>query len=64
MGMPPHRFLLGKRVGRAMELLVHTDQSLGEIAAACGFADQSHLTRVFSRTVGVSPGRWRQQRAE
>lgn len=64
MGMPPHRFLLGKRVGRAMELLVHTEQSLGEIAAACGFADQSHLTRVFSRTVGVSPGKWRQQRTD
>ncbi|WP_423066192.1 helix-turn-helix domain-containing protein [Devosia sp. CN2-171] len=62
MGMPPHRFLLGKRVGRAMELLTHQEIPLSEIAVACGFADQSHLTRVFSRTVGVSPGRWRQQR--
>ncbi|WP_407060322.1 AraC family transcriptional regulator [Burkholderia ubonensis] len=24
-----------------------------------GFADQSHLTRTFSRVTGVSPGRWR-----
>ncbi|MGB5182647.1 MAG: AraC family transcriptional regulator, partial [Xanthobacteraceae bacterium] len=30
-----------------------------DVALACGFADQSHLTRVFTRMVGVSPGAWR-----
>jgi AraC-like DNA-binding protein len=30
-----------------------------DVALACGFADQSHLTRVFTRSVGVSPGAWR-----
>jgi AraC family transcriptional regulator len=29
------------------------------VALACGFADQSHLTRVFARMVGESPGAWR-----
>jgi AraC family transcriptional regulator len=29
------------------------------IAQACGFADQSHFARVFTRRVGLSPGAWR-----
>jgi AraC family transcriptional regulator len=33
--------------------------SLSDVAAACGFADHSHLTRVFTRQVGVSPSTWR-----
>ncbi|MDB5496304.1 MAG: helix-turn-helix transcriptional regulator, partial [Phenylobacterium sp.] len=33
--------------------------SLSMIALACGFADQSHFTRVFTRRVGLSPGAWR-----
>lgn len=60
-GTPPHRWLLERRVDRAMELLQGPD-GLGEIALACGFADQSHLTRVFGRRVGVSPAAWRRER--
>jgi AraC family transcriptional regulator len=33
--------------------------SLSDVALTCGFANQSHLTRVFTRMVGVSPGAWR-----
>jgi N-acetylmuramoyl-L-alanine amidase len=36
---------------------------LAEIALACGFADQSHFTRVFSQRVNVSPGVWRREQA-
>ena len=43
------RTLLGEGVG------------LSEAAAACGFADQSHLNRVFKRLMGVAPGRYRAQ---
>jgi len=32
---------------------------LADIALLCGFTDQSHFTRVFSRSEGYSPGRWR-----
>jgi AraC family transcriptional regulator len=32
------------------------------VALDCGFSDQSHFTRVFSRTVGTSPGTWRRIR--
>lgn len=61
VGAPPHRWLLLQRVQRARSLLRNADRSLGEIAAACGFADQSHFTRVFTGIVGISPGAWRKQ---
>jgi len=60
-GMPPHQWLQRHRVENAKSLLVKTDASIAEIAASCGFADQSHLTRVFSRQTGESPAAWRRQ---
>jgi AraC family transcriptional regulator len=60
-GMPPHRWYLMQRVKRAKELLHGTKMTIAEIALACGFADQSHLTRVFSKAFGMSPGVWRRQ---
>jgi len=61
-GLPPHRWLLHHRVERAKELLQRKALSLADIAAFCGFADQSHFTRVFTRIVGASPGSWRRYR--
>ena len=58
-GQTPHRWLLDRRVEHAKRLLVTSALPLAEIAAACGFADQSHLTRVFSQIVGAGPGAWR-----
>ena len=58
-GQPPHRWLLHRRAERAKDLLRDTDATLAETALACGFADQSHFSRVFTRVVGVSPGAWR-----
>jgi AraC family transcriptional regulator len=60
-GMPPHRWLLVQRVNRAKELLRATNTPIVEIALTCGFSDQSHLTRVFSKTFRISPGAWRRQ---
>jgi AraC family transcriptional regulator len=60
-GEPPHQWLLRQRIARAKDLLRLPQLSLAEIAAACGFADQSHLTRVFGKLVGATPGRWRQR---
>jgi len=56
VGKPPHRFLVERRVARAHALLVHTRLPLADIAAQCGFADQTHLTKVFRRVLGVTPG--------
>jgi AraC family transcriptional regulator len=58
-GVPPHRWLTKQRVERAKELLRDPGRELSDIAQLCGFVDQSHLTRVFSRSEGYSPGRWR-----
>jgi AraC-like DNA-binding protein len=61
VGTPPHRWLLLQRVLKAKSLLRDAERSLSDIASACGFADQSHFTRVFTRIVGASPGAWRKQ---
>jgi AraC family transcriptional regulator len=61
-GRPPHRWFLEQRIETAQGLLLNSQMSLGEIAEACGFSDQSHLTRVFARMVGISPGAWRRAR--
>jgi AraC family transcriptional regulator len=61
-GMSPHRWLMKRRVDRAKELLLIGKIELAEIAAICGFFDQSHLTRVFARFEGCAPGKWRRQR--
>lgn len=58
-GVAPHNWLLTHRVDVAKETLRNTQLSLSEVALVCGFADQSHLTRVFTSMVGVSPGAWR-----
>lgn len=58
-GVPPHRWLLKRRVDRARDLLMNSTLSLSDVAFSCGFADQSHFTRVFTAMVGASPGVWR-----
>jgi AraC-like DNA-binding protein len=58
-GVPPHRWLLDRRVERAKELLPNSKLSLSDVALACGFGDQSHFTRTFTATVRLSPGVWR-----
>jgi AraC family transcriptional regulator len=58
-GQPPHRWLMEQRIEKAKQLLVDTPLSLAQIAQRCGFADQSHFTRVFAQLVQSSPGQWR-----
>jgi AraC family transcriptional regulator len=62
MGMSPHRYLVQVRVNSARSLLTAGagGRSLAEIAAAVGFADQSHLTRHFKRMLGITPKQLRQ----
>ena len=55
MGATPHAYLMQHRVKRAKEMIL-AGPSLADTAVACGFADQSHLTRVFSRQTGLTPG--------
>ncbi len=57
-GMSPHRWLVNARIEHAKALL-KTSQPLRSIALACGFCDQSHLTRAFRRATGMTPAAWR-----
>jgi AraC-like DNA-binding protein len=61
-GAPPYRWLQTRRIERAKTLLGDTKRPLAEIALECGFTEQSHFTKVFTRLVGVSPGAWRRLR--
>ncbi|QCP53647.1 helix-turn-helix transcriptional regulator [Trinickia violacea] len=58
-GRTPHQWLLEHRVTQARQLIEATDMTLTEIAVACGFADQSHLNRMFVKYFGRAPGAWR-----
>jgi AraC family transcriptional regulator len=58
-GLTFFRYINQRRIERAQEMMVMTDQPLCQIAEQCGFADQSHFTRVFRRLVGPSPALWR-----
>jgi AraC family transcriptional regulator len=63
-GLAPHRWLLKRRVTRAKEMLYKTKTPISEIAAECGFSDQGHLTRVFTKAFGIGPGAWRRHRQD
>jgi AraC-like DNA-binding protein len=58
-GIPPHRWLLLRRVEFAKIMLERGEMTASEIASATGFADQSHLIRVFSQIVGATPKVWK-----
>lgn len=60
-GMSPARYRMKCRVARGRDLLRYSSKTLAEIAAECGFHDQSHFSRVFSKEEQVSPGLWREQ---
>lgn len=59
-GLPPHQYLLARRIGQARHLLRQTAKPLGEIALACGFASASHFSNRFRQAVGATPGEYRQ----
>lgn len=58
-GQPPYQYVISRRVERAKQLLVGNRETLADIALACGFSHQEHLTRMFRRITGVTPGRYR-----
>ena len=60
VGVPPHAYLLRRRLEQVEHMLRETQAPLSEIALATGFSDQSHLARHFRRWAGMSPSqvRW------
>jgi AraC-like DNA-binding protein len=61
-GLRPHEYVLRRRVRRAQELLLVTNDPVVEIALSVGFQTQAHFTAVFSRFVGDPPAQWRRRR--
>jgi AraC-like DNA-binding protein len=57
IGLPPHAYQIHLRVAHARALIA-SGLPLAEIASMTGFADQSHLTRLFKRIVGLPPGQY------
>ncbi|QGZ39365.1 transcriptional regulator, AraC family [Pseudoduganella flava] len=58
-GLTPHAYLMQRRVDMACALLGR-GMPLADAALASGFADQSHMTRVFTARYGITPGQYRQ----
>ena len=60
-GLPPHQYVIARRVERARQLLREgeDDISLAQVAAEAGFSDQSQFSRHFKRLVGVTPAQFK-----
>jgi AraC family transcriptional regulator len=55
IAITPYQYLLQQRIERAKQLLKHTDQSIMDIAFACGFNSHSHLSKQFRQLTGMTP---------
>ena len=58
-GCTPGEMRSARRVSVAADLLTTSRRALAEIAADCGYSDQSHFTNEFRRSLGFAPGRFR-----
>jgi AraC family transcriptional regulator len=58
-GCPPHTYVMSKRIERAKGQLAQRNVPLKVVAASSGFSDQSHMTRLFRRLLGVTPAEYR-----
>jgi AraC-like DNA-binding protein len=63
VGVGPQRYVMRRRLDRAKTLLRRSRKPLAVIAQEAGFADQSHLSSIFRREMGVTPGRFRAEMA-
>lgn len=59
-GVPPHLYVVQRRVEHSKPLLAAGRLSIAEVALAVGISSQSHYTSLFRRILGVTPHRWRQ----
>lgn len=59
--MPPLQYVKRLRLNMACELLMTTDDSISEIALDCGFCDHSYMTKIFTKTIGMSPRQYRKK---
>ncbi|MEM9138008.1 MAG: helix-turn-helix transcriptional regulator, partial [Cyanobacteria bacterium P01_F01_bin.42] len=55
MNISPHQYIISERITRAKQLLLRQEMTISEIALACGFNSQSHLTCYFRQHIGLTP---------
>jgi AraC-like DNA-binding protein len=58
-GMPPHRYLVQQRIGRAKAMLTRSEYSISEIGLALGFSQISSFSTAFRHVTGLSPTEYR-----
>jgi AraC family transcriptional regulator len=58
-GVPPHRYVMQRRIEKAKQLLRSTELSIAAIALEVGCASQSHFSDLFHRATGVTPHAYR-----
>jgi AraC-like DNA-binding protein len=61
VGMPPHQYLIRRRLAMARELLQATDMPVTEIALELGFSSGQYFATTFRRLAGMSPAAFRRQ---
>jgi AraC family transcriptional regulator len=61
-GVPPHAYIVRRRVELAAQLMLASRDALTEIALKCGFHDQAHLSKQFRQVTGETPAAWRRLR--
>lgn len=62
VGMPPHQYILMRRILKSQKLLKETDTSISEIAEKCGFHDQAHFNHKFKAWTGTTPRTYRKSK--
>lgn len=62
LGISPRSLIQRQRIEHAVHLISSTDATIGDIASACGFYDQSSFTRQFRHLLGLTPGAYRSRR--
>lgn len=59
-GVPPHQYVLHRRLARACQLLKQDTLALGDVGLMCGFASASHFGNRFRQALGATPGVYRE----
>ena len=62
-GVTPWEYITARRIERSLELLLHGDMSVLEIAVTCGFNSASNFNRAFRKVTGLSPSDWRKKQS-
>jgi len=63
VGESPRSYIANRRILRAQQMMLTTDEPLAHIALACGLYDQAHLCKMFRQLTGQSPNGWRRRHA-